>query len=34
MEKLKMQSHDKVGDNVSKIAQLFPHCITVQHAPL
>ena len=28
MEKLKMQSHDKVGDNVSKIAQLFPHCVT------
>ena len=28
MEKLKMQSYDKVGDNVSKIAQLFPHCVT------
>lgn len=28
MEKLKMQSHDKVGDNVSKIAQLFPNCVT------
>ena len=28
MEKLKMQSNDKVGDNVSKIAQLFPHCVT------
>ena len=23
-----MQSHDKLGDNVSKIAQLFPHCVT------
>ena len=23
-----MQSHDKVGDNVSKIAQLFPNCVT------
>ena len=23
-----MQSYDKVGDNVSKIAQLFPHCVT------
>ena len=28
MEKLKMQSHDKVEDNVSKIAQLFPNCVT------
>ena len=28
MEKLKMQSNDKVGDNVSKIAQLFPNCVT------
>ena len=28
MERLRMQSYDKVGDNVSKIAQLFPHCVT------
>ena len=28
MEKLKMQSYDKVGDNVIKIAQLFPNCVT------
>ena len=28
MEKLKMQSYDKVGDNVIKIAKLFPNCVT------
>lgn len=28
MEKLKMQSHDGIGSNIQKIAQLFPHCVT------
>jgi adenine-specific DNA-methyltransferase len=28
MEKLKMQSHDVIGSNTQKIAQLFPHCVT------
>ena len=28
MEKLKMQSHDVIGSNVKKIAQLFPNCVT------
>ena len=28
MEKLKMQSHDVIGSNTQKIAQLFPNCIT------
>ena len=28
MEKLKMQSHDVVGSNTQKIAQLFPNCVT------
>ena len=28
MEKLKMQSHDMVGSNTQKIAQLFPNCVT------
>ncbi len=28
MDKLKMQSHDVIGSNVKKIAQLFPNCIT------
>ena len=28
MEKLKMQSHDVIGSNTQKIAQLFPNCAT------
>ena len=28
MDKLRMQSHDVVGSNTHKIAQLFPHCVT------
>ncbi len=28
MEKLKMQSHDIIGSNIQKIAQLFPNCVT------
>ena len=28
MDKLKMQSHDVVGSNIQKIAQLFPNCVT------
>ena len=28
MEKLKMQSLDAVGNNIDKIAQLFPNCVT------
>ena len=28
MDKLLMQSHDVIGSNTSKIAQLFPHCVT------
>lgn len=28
MEKLKMQSHDVIGSNTQKIAQLFPNCVT------
>ena len=28
MERLKMQSHDVIGSNTHKIAQLFPHCVT------
>ncbi len=28
MEKLKMQSHDIIGSNIQKIAQLFPDCVT------
>lgn len=28
MDKLKMQSHDMIGSNIQKIAQLFPECIT------
>lgn len=28
MEKLTMQSHDVIGSNTRKIAQLFPHCVT------
>lgn len=28
MEKMKMQSHDMVGNNVEKITALFPQCIT------
>ena len=28
MEKLKIQSHDMVGSNTQKIAQLFPNCVT------
>lgn len=28
MEKLKLQSHDVIGSNVQKIAQLFPNCVT------
>ena len=27
MEKLKMQSHDVIGSNTQKIAQLFPNCV-------
>ena len=28
MDKLKMQSHDVIGSNTRKIAQLFPNCVT------
>ena len=28
MEKLKMHSHDVIGSNTQKIAQLFPNCVT------
>lgn len=28
MEKLKMQTTDGVQDNISRIAELFPECIT------
>lgn len=28
MEKLKMQSHDVIGSNIQKVAQLFPNCVT------
>ena len=28
MDKLRMQSHDVIGSNTRKIAQLFPHCVT------
>ena len=28
MEKLKMQTADGVQDNISRIAELFPECIT------
>ena len=28
METLKMQSHDVIGSNTQKIAQLFPNCVT------
>ena len=28
MDRLKMQSHDVIGSNTQKIAQLFPHCVT------
>ena len=28
MDKLQMQSHDVIGSNTQKIAQLFPHCVT------
>ncbi|MBQ8672964.1 MAG: site-specific DNA-methyltransferase [Bacteroides sp.] len=28
MEKLTMQSHDVIGSNTRKIAELFPHCVT------
>ena len=28
MEPLKMQSHDVIGSNTQKIAQLFPNCVT------
>lgn len=28
MDKLKMQSHDVIGSNIQKIAQLFPNCVT------
>lgn len=28
MDKLLMQSHDVIGSNTHKIAQLFPHCVT------
>ncbi len=28
MDKLRMQSFDKTGDNIKKIASLFPHCVT------
>lgn len=28
MEKLKLQSHDVIGSNIQKIAQLFPNCVT------
>ncbi len=28
MEKLKMQSENLVNDNIGKIAELFPNCVT------
>ena len=28
MEKLKMKNEDGVQDNISRIAELFPECIT------
>lgn len=28
MDKLRMQSFDKIGDNIKKIASLFPQCVT------
>ena len=28
MERLKMQSHNIIGSNIQKIAQLFPQCVT------
>ena len=28
MQKLKMQSHDVIGSNIEKIAELFPNCVT------
>ena len=28
MDKLRMQSHDVIGSNIQKIAQLFPNCVT------
>ena len=28
MDKIKMQSHDVIGSNTQKIAQLFPNCVT------
>ena len=28
MDKLKMQTLDGVQDNISKIAELFPECVT------
>lgn len=28
MERMKMQSHDVIGSNIQKIAQLFPNCVT------
>ena len=28
MERLKMQSHNVIGSNIQKIAQLFPQCVT------
>ena len=28
MEKMRMESGDKIAENVRKIAELFPHCVT------
>ena len=33
MEKLKMQTADGVQDNISRIAELFPECITEGKTP-
>lgn len=33
MEKLKMQTADGVQDNISRIAELFPECITEVKTP-
>ena len=33
MDKLKMQTADGVQDNISRIAELFPECITEVKTP-
>lgn len=33
MDKLKMQTADGVQDNISRIAELFPECITEVKPP-